>query len=276
MPMKDVLLYLDQRPCAAASRDFAISLANLTGAALTACALIVRTYPPLDDPGSASAYDAFEDLARCDRQRAKGAFDAMRAEAPASLHMDFMTISSALEVAPGDFAEFARFFDLSIVPVARGNEAHLHRATIHAALFGSGRPVFVVPEGSLGQARFDRILVCWDGGAQAAHALTAGMPLLGLAREIELLCVGCEGRAREAHPGVSITRHLARHGLQATLTEHPETDDVGAAIVGHARESGADCIVMGAYGHWRWREFLLGGTTRTVLDSSGIPVFMSH
>jgi nucleotide-binding universal stress UspA family protein len=77
-------------------------------------------------------------------------------------------------------------------------------------------------------------------------------------------------------PGFNITRHLARHGINATLTSLPSANDVGNVILSYAAESGADYIVMGGYGHWKLTEFVLGGTTRTILSSMTAPVFMAH
>ena len=75
---------------------------------------------------------------------------------------------------------------------------------------------------------------------------------------------------------VRFLRHLERHGVAGALCEIPSTEEEGAALLSRAAESGADFIVMGAYGHWRLRELIFGGTTRSMLGSSKLPVFMAH
>jgi nucleotide-binding universal stress UspA family protein len=77
-------------------------------------------------------------------------------------------------------------------------------------------------------------------------------------------------------PGFNITRHLSRHGLNAELKRLPMSGDVGETLLSYAADAGADVLVMGGYGHSRLREFVLGGTTRTILQSMTLPIFMSH
>jgi nucleotide-binding universal stress UspA family protein len=77
-------------------------------------------------------------------------------------------------------------------------------------------------------------------------------------------------------PEMSIVDHLARHGIAAETNELPASDQIGEAILSHAADIGADYIVMGGYGHWRFTEIVLGGTTREILNSMTIPVFMAH
>jgi nucleotide-binding universal stress UspA family protein len=85
-----------------------------------------------------------------------------------------------------------------------------------------------------------------------------------------------EGQTLEELPGFNIARHLARHGISATLKVLPATSDAAAAILSYAAASNPDYMVMGGYGHWKLREFVFGGTTRTILSSLPIPVFMAH
>jgi len=80
----------------------------------------------------------------------------------------------------------------------------------------------------------------------------------------------------EELPKFNTARHLARHGTNAALTTLPPAKEVGNAILSYAAESADDYIVMGGYGHWKLTEFVLGGTTRTILSSMTAPVFMAH
>ena len=144
------------------------------------------------------------------------------------------------------------------------------------ALFRSGRPVFVVPRIHAGEARIGKAMACWDGGLAAARAIADAMPLLHQATAVELVSVASKNLPSEELPGFNITRHLARHGVNATLRKLPHADDIGACLLSYAADSGADFMVMGGYGHSRFREFVLGGATRTLFASMTVPVLMSH
>jgi nucleotide-binding universal stress UspA family protein len=103
------------------------------------------------------------------------------------------------------------------------------------------------------------------------------MPILQKARSVEVVVViGAHGKSKEL-PGADIAHHLARHGLKVELAELVADDiDVPNTILSHAADVGTDFIVMGGYGHSRWREFVLGGATRAMLSSMTVPVLMSH
>ena len=119
-------------------------------------------------------------------------------------------------------------------------------------------------------------LVAWDGGLAAARAVADALPLLKRAGRVEVVSIAGKGLPAEELPGFNITRHLSRHGISATLKKLPPAEDVGAALLSHAADTGADFMVMGGYGHSRLREFVLGGATRTIYQSLTLPVFMSH
>jgi nucleotide-binding universal stress UspA family protein len=116
-------------------------------------------------------------------------------------------------------------------------------------------------------------LLGWrDTGGQG---LFASLPLLAYAKSVEVVRIGATN-ADERMPEISIVDHLARHAITAVMNELPAADEVGEAILSHAADSGADFIVMGGYGHWRFAEIVLGGTTREILSSMTTPVLMAH
>ena len=144
------------------------------------------------------------------------------------------------------------------------------------ALYNSGKPVFIVPFIHKGPAKLGKAMVCWDGGIPAARAIAGAIPLLSKAGQVEVVQIIEEGQKPEELPGFNITRHLSRHGVTATLRKLPPSGDIGGAILSHAADSGADYLVMGAFGHWKLTEFIFGGTSRTVLASMTVPIFMAH
>lgn len=151
--------------------------------------------------------------------------------------------------------------------------------TFRSLLMRSGRPVLVVPQGVALAVPARRAVLAWKPTAEASRALHESLPLLASAAEIDVLMVDpqvTEGGHGE-QPGADIARLLARHGVQANVVERPrEGQSTGACLLRHVRDTGADLLVMGGYGHSHWRELLLGGATRTVLEASPTPVFFCH
>jgi len=118
-------------------------------------------------------------------------------------------------------------------------------------------------------------MVAWDGSAPAARALGDAMPMLARARRVEVVVVD-DGPDGDTIPGSDAQRHLKRHGIEAGLRRLTGTRDVADTLLSQASDTGADLLVMGGYGHSRFREFILGGATEGVLASMTLPVLMAH
>jgi nucleotide-binding universal stress UspA family protein len=137
--------------------------------------------------------------------------------------------------------------------------------------------VLVVPYIQKGPARIGRVTVCWNGSANAARAVHDALPLLKLAKDITVLSVTGESASDEAMRDAEIANHLARHNLQVDVKVLAAVGISPAdAVLSHVADSGTDLIVMGAYGHSRLREFVLGGMTRDILRSMTVPTLFSH
>lgn len=142
-----------------------------------------------------------------------------------------------------------------------------------------GRPLLVVPYAGSWNEPGRRVLIGWDASREATRAVNDAMPLLAAAEAVTVLAVdpveGPDGHGEV--PGADIALHLARHGVKATI-EKTVSAGIGAgnALLSRASDLGADLLVMGAYGHSRLRELVLGGATRTILASMTVPVLMAH
>ena len=142
-----------------------------------------------------------------------------------------------------------------------------------------GRPVLVTPYAGIIETVGRRVLIAWDGTREATRALHDALPLLGAAEIVTIVTV----RAREASferdpPGLDrIVRHLERHGI-AARAEHTLQGDlpISDVLLSRAADLDADLIVAGAYHHSQFREALLGGVSRELLDHMTVPVLMSH
>jgi nucleotide-binding universal stress UspA family protein len=143
----------------------------------------------------------------------------------------------------------------------------------------SGHPALIVPRGWESKRFGHRVLIAWNGSAQAAAALRRALPLLQQSDHVTLLV----GSSREAFPYamrmplLDPSAYLRRQGIttELKLLEAPDAD-AGEAILKLAEDEKIDLIVMGAFGRSRFREWILGGATRHVFENMTVPVFMSH
>lgn len=140
------------------------------------------------------------------------------------------------------------------------------------------RPVLVVPYAGQVDTVGERPLVAWDASSSAARAVASAIPLLRRAAQVELVMFDPEkhGDAHARQSLSDIALYMARHDINVNFTQRSANGPVGAALQGMADELGSDVIVMGAYGHTRFREILLGSVTRSSLGSMTVPVLMSH
>lgn len=173
-------------------------------------------------------------------------------------------------------AEAARVHDLAVIGWGGAHAERIYLA--ETVVFGSGRPIRVLPPPSPGERReFRRIAVACDGGAQAARALADALPLLRSADEVRLVAVQGEKAIPETDFLDDIGRHLQVHGIMATLDRIDAAGrKIGQALEEHVREHRSDLLVMGAFRHSRLHEIVLGGATQSMLDSPPVPVFLSH
>ena len=181
--------------------------------------------------------------------------------------------------APVVAAVHARYFDMVVLGRTQRAVPEAERGLFADLLMDTGRPVLVVPVGFSWPQRLQRAIVAWRPGPEASRALHDALPLLQLAGEVELVMVepkvGDTGHAQL--PGADIAEHLARHGLSVNVTSIPrEGQNTGEAILRFARETGAQLIVAGGFGHSRAREMVFGGVTRNLFQHSTVPVLFSH
>ncbi len=171
-------------------------------------------------------------------------------------------------------AEQARYFDLSLVGWEAANATS--KATARTIVFGSGRPTMILPE--LSQVNtLKHIAIAWDGGRAAARAVADALPFLQQASEISVLTVTGEKPLKEQEAAERLAQGLRQRGLAAQASSIIAEDcPIATTIQSHAVGLRADLLVMGAFGHSRVRDFVLGGATKGVLDNLLLPVLLSH
>ena len=167
----------------------------------------------------------------------------------------------------------ARYHDLSLIGWEKDNPTS--RATAESIVFGSGRPAMLLPEQAEPKS-FDHVAVAWDGSRVAARALADAQPVLMRASRVSVL-TAVDEKPMERDVGERLVARLEKRGLEAAAVPlRAEGRPVAEVLQQSALERGCALLVMGAFGHSRVRDFVLGGATEGMLDELGLPVLLSH
>lgn len=178
----------------------------------------------------------------------------------------------------------ARYCDMMVAPLpyAQGRGPAVE-AALEGALFDARIPVLVTPDGAEGAATPvtaspQKVVLAWNGGVEALVAARAAMPMLTAAKEVHVLVIDPPEHGTErSDPGGPLAQYLARHGVRVEIDVVSKTlPKVADTLRRHVADWDADLVVMGAYGHSRLREAVLGGVTRDMLQGSEVPVLMAH
>jgi nucleotide-binding universal stress UspA family protein len=275
--IKDVVVNLAGGETQDAASAYAIALAHMFGAHVVGVAFVYEPVIPGSLLGGIPT-DLIEVQREENAKAARAAVAHFEASAGrAGVSAETRLLDASMAGAADLFGRIARRFDIAVVGQVHPEQGASEELLIEGALFGSGRPVIIVPHVQRPPIKLDGVLVCWDGSRPAARAIGDAMPFLARAKSIEVLVVTGERDKSGEITGTNMKRHLARHKIEVEIKRIAAGNaDVQGAILAHAADCGADFMVMGAYGHSRLREFILGGVTRSILKSMPVPVLMSH
>lgn len=177
-------------------------------------------------------------------------------------------------------AQRARFADLVVMPRPYGaNQGPEAEAAVEAALFEGRAPVLVLPDSGAGRAATPRrAVIAWNQSAEAMTAVRKALPLLKQADLVNIAVIDPPQHGPErSDPGGMLCQMLVRHGVRAEVSVLARTlPRISDILARHVRDQNADLLVMGAYGHSRFREAILGGATRNMLEQAEVPVLMAH
>jgi nucleotide-binding universal stress UspA family protein len=276
--LKTILVHVDQSVHAPARMRYAASLARATGANLVGVAMlgVSRSVFPTGyeaRPGSLSA-SYFQPLA----------------DHAAQALAKFEKIADGMEVrheqrfvcdqSDDGLARMARFADLVVVSQDDPDESMPDMA-VHLPeylILNCARPVVVVPRSDPAPWHNPKVLVAWDGGKEASFALSASLPLLRHAAAVTLVALAGDVPVEEEFRAEQsdLKHFLGRHHVTPRMLVRTTARDTGAELLALAGELGCGMLVMGCYGHGRFRELCMGGASRTVLADAGIPVLFAH
>jgi len=280
MSIKDIAVFMFSANEDEAALAAGEALAGASDADLTAVLLELQPDPVYTMEGVMVSAMWAEVLAEARKGFAeeKAALEARVRKSGRNIVVRELLVASGL--AATDAAVQARHADLSIM-IRPGGAAPVdcRNAVFEGLLFGSGRPVLLVPPDWNGKTIAKRVVVAWNGKREAARALADAAPLIETADEIYLVTVDAKPGADGVGPapGADIAAHLARRGLKVELRN---LDGLGRneadTLITGARAVNADLIVMGGYGRARLSEWVFGGMTREMTTKAPLPVLMSH
>lgn len=277
MPIKTIAVHVDHGRTSGARVDLARLLAERHEAHLIGLHAFYVDLPPalIDAPFSPEIVNAQQELAANAAATAEATFrDRTRGTAVS-------TEWRVLEGRPSDaLALNGRYADLTIAGQTDPEEplAGIPDDLAESVVFGLGGPVLAVPYIGFRETVGQRVVVAWNGSREAVRAVNDAIPLLLGASQVTILSIDPDRTGEHGEqPGADIALRLARHGIKVeTATAVADGIGVGELLLARIDDLSADLLVMGAYGHSRLREHVLGGVTATILQQMTVPVLMSH
>ncbi len=283
MSIRVVLGLIDGGPAAEAAAGAALAVADAFGAHLQL--LHVRPDPeslvPMIGEGMSGVMldqmvEGFRAESVTRAAAARRLYEALSARRSSGAGESKATIAFREEEGREDeiAAKLARLHDLTVLARSDRQSGAPSAVTLETVLLHSGRPGLVAP-GEPGGAIGRKIALAWNGKMQAARALASSLPFLAKAETVAVLT------AVEPHTSgrpAEVVRYLSWHGIHAEAVEVAASGSgkVGQILLEQVAQIGADLLVMGAYGHSRLKEMILGGATREVLGHAPLPILMAH
>jgi nucleotide-binding universal stress UspA family protein len=294
MPLKDVLVHTDNSGNSTVRLEYATRLAEVHDANLTGLYVAatpnkgVRSYgqtpnyivPDLGgrslkeyDEKAHSLQEEHHEHAKLASERAHSRFEA--ATAARKISHNWVHTEGSMSDA---LTHHARFCDVAIVgQPGPESQRHFGETPTDHLILSVGHPVLIVPNLADDFTVGKRIMVAWDRSPLATRAVHNSRPLLRNADSVHILAINLASEDHGNVPGSGICEHLAHHDIKASPVHVDSgSETLSKIMLSKAKELDIDLIIMGAYGHSRLREKILGGNTYHLLNNSPIPLLMNH
>lgn len=276
--LSQLLVHLDASPQAQPRLEAACRIGQAHGAAVTALYAVTPSFvdlpfSPAIGPGMA---DALRDIDDERRARARAAFD--HSLTTTSNKAAWAEVQDNLIIAA--FAQQALYADLLVLgqhdPYSASPDG-IPFDFVEAVMAASGKPALILPYIGAAQGIGETVVIAWKPTREAARAVSAAVPLLRQARSVHILSWSGAQEGVIGGDGLDLNGYLKLSGVEATWhRQGAEPELLGELLLSRAFDLGADLLVLGCFGHSRAREWVLGGTSRTVLRSMTLPVLMVH
>jgi nucleotide-binding universal stress UspA family protein len=278
MDYKTIVTFVRDFETERSALEAAAAMAEARGGHLTVvCLGIDRTQP--------GAYYAGASVIALQQTLAEAQADASAVEAQVRelfkgrSRCNVVAVTAQIGAVGSVVADFSRYADLAVALKPYGDARGIEDvATVEGALFGYRTPILVLPPGLDTAVAPKSVVIAWNESLEALTAVRAAMPFLAQAAKVNIAIIDPPKHASDrSDPGGNIAELLARHGIRSDISVLAKTmPRVSDVLVRHVRDTDADLIVMGGYGHSRFREAILGGATRNMLEIAPVPVLMAH
>jgi nucleotide-binding universal stress UspA family protein len=278
MDYKTIVTFVRDFEIERSALDAAAALAEARGGHLTVvCLGIDRTQP--------GAYYAGANAIALQQTLAEAQADASATEArvrdllKGRTRCNVLAVTAQIGAVGPLVADFSQYADLTVALKPYGERRNVEDvAIVEGALFGYRTPILVLPRTVDTAIAPKSVIVAWNESLEALTSVRAALPFLAKAGKVNIAIIDPPQHSSDrSDPGGNIAEMLARHGIRSDISVLAKTmPRVSDVLVRHAQDTGADLIVMGGYGHSRFREAILGGATRNMLELSPIPVLMAH
>jgi nucleotide-binding universal stress UspA family protein len=281
MTIKDVLLTLTSYPAPTEARaiETAVAIAGSLGAQISAIAIEMDIQSPIGlyaDPVGVRGILAADRKKSADNAHALlNSFETI-AVSRGIAHDHSLLSCRPLEI-PGRLVNEARFRDIAMVPLREKDGAEKDIA--EQLVFESGRPILIFPDAPKREiaGSFKYVAVAWDHSRPSTRAIADALPILQQAKQVRVFTVVDDKPIDQSKSGAKLAKHLALHGVEAVIEDvKSNRRAIGDVFGEYVGEHAIDLLVMGAYGHSRVREFILGGATESILSQPPTWVLLSH
>lgn len=280
MAVKSLLLHLGEAEDSAKEVQAAVALAGRFNAHLIGLYITPEPVYPAFVMGQ-MPHGALEQQKEALKDRGEDSIAAFRKACDkAGVSSEVREARAFLEDVPAVVGQHGRYADMLVLSQHNPDSPRPGGGSLlEQTVLTCGAPALVVPYIGAPENYGRKAMLAWDGSREAARAVKDAMPFLEAADKVTVLCINpksdVSGSSHE--PGADIAHFLARHGVKAEA-KHVNSRDVsiGETLLSRMADEGSDLLVMGAYGHSRLSELILGGVTRTILEHMTVPVLMSH
>ncbi|MCP4288385.1 MAG: universal stress protein [Gammaproteobacteria bacterium] len=277
MPLRDILVHIDQTPHCEKRVKIALRLAASQGAELTG----------LFSKGNAfmesrtSGLEKRRKLHTKTSEKLRDKFKPLAKEAGVNFNWITAPFDRSDDFVADQMIFYSQHFDLVVVSQhdIEAYDGSIPMDLAERLVMETGRPVLIIPYAGEFKTLGKRVIVAWNTGRESVRALNDSIPLMCDSKKVKVIAINPhqKGKRHGEVPSADIVQHLIRHGVKAE-GDHFTTDGVddGNLLLNLVSDEHADLLVMGAYGHHRFRELILGGTTKEILEHMTTPVLMSH
>ncbi|MBT8455130.1 MAG: universal stress protein [Rhodobacteraceae bacterium] len=257
----------------------AASIAEKNDAHLTIVCLGIDHTNPGAYYGGANAMALQQTLADAEAEGKENEKAVRSAMGVWSISWEVITITAQIGALAPVIGERAQLADLVVLPKPYGKDRSVEDVVIvESALFRTRTPVMILPDGVTTAPEASSVIIAWNESTESLAAIRAAMPLLKEAKSVDVAIIDPPAHAADrSDPGGALAEMLSRHGIRGDISVLAKTmPRISDILCRHCQDKNADLVVMGAYGHSRFREAILGGATRNMLEMTEVPMLIAH